>query len=539
MDSKRKNIVGKYLLVFVAAFLAVLGRNIELYHGFTFEGTYPWFMTAVEVLAAFVLFSVAVYFLSKLSVEKLDALIPNGKLWDRKWMFLYIAVVDTVLLLLVYPGIEGGLDTQYQIRDFLDGTAPLYYYEGDTTITASLNDHHPVLTSIVYGGATWLATKVGHPQLGSFVLNFLQVLCFSASFVYATDYMASLNEHYRKLTAAFYMFYPVFAYFAVTMVKDSFFAFPFLLYYILFLKIYDGQAGKKELWWFVALCVLLPLTKKTAIYILAVANLVLIVRAFRQKRDLHNKLSTAGSVLLPALVMFVLLPSIIFPAAHVYGGGKQEVFGALFQQTARSKIDHPEAFTKEDIAVIDDVLKYDELEKAYRYESADNVKRLIRTDTMGEDAIGNYLRVWFRMGLQHPKTYLKATLGICNSAFAPTKQMDIYMSNHSYDEFNHSWQNAFKHWLFAFHTTFESLPGIDLLFTLCVFSFWIPLAAFYLLITRRGWKSVFLLLPIFMMQLTFIVSPMFFVRYALPLLFCAPLILTLHVHHPTEESKGL
>jgi len=156
---------------------------------------------------------------------------------------------------------------------------------------------------------------------------------------------------------------------------------------------------------------------------------------------------------------------------------------------------------------------------------------------MGEDAIGNYLRTWFSMGLKHPGTYLKATLGICNSAFAPTKQMDIYMANHSYDEFNHSWQDAFKHWLFMFHYRFESLPGIDLLFTLCAFSFWIPLAAFYWLITRRGWKYIFMLLPIFMMQLTFIVSPMFFVRYALPLLFCAPLILTLH--HHSDVSKGL
>ena len=333
------------------------------------------------------------------------------------------------------------------------------------------------------------------------------------------------------------MFYPVFAYFAVTMVKDSFFAFPFLIYYILFLKIYDGTASKKELWWFVALCVFLPLTKKTAVYILAVANLVLIIRALRQKRDVHNKLSTVCSVLLPAVVMFVLLPSVIFPAAHVYPGGKQEVFGALFQQTARLKIDHPEAFTEDDIAVIDEVLKYDQLEKVYRYESADNVKRLIRTDTMGEDAIGNYLHTWFSMGLKHPVTYLKATFGICNSAFAPTKQMDIYMANHSYDEFNHPWQDAFKHWLFMFHYRFESLPGIDLLFTLCVFSFWIPLAAFYCLITRRGWKYIFMLLPIFMMQLTFIVSPMFFVRYALPLLFCAPLILTLH--HHSDVSKGL
>ena len=252
METKRSDKVLKYILVFVAAALAVLGQNIELYHGFTLEEKYPWFMTVAEVFAVFALFSVVLYFLSKVSFEKLDALLPNGKLWDRKWMFLYIAIVDTVLLVLVYPGIEGGLDTQYQIKDFLDGTAPLYYYEGDTTITHSLNDHHPVLTSIVYGGATWLATKVGHPQLGSFVLNFLQVLCFSASFVYATDYMTSLNETFRKLTAAFYMFYPVFAYFAVTMVKDSFFGFLFLLYYVLFLKIYDGTASKKELWWFVA-----------------------------------------------------------------------------------------------------------------------------------------------------------------------------------------------------------------------------------------------------------------------------------------------
>lgn len=88
MDKTRRNTALKYILVFLAAALAVLGQNIELYHGFTLEGKYPWFMTVAEVFAVFALFSVVLYFLSKVSYEKLDALIPDWKLFDRKWMFL-------------------------------------------------------------------------------------------------------------------------------------------------------------------------------------------------------------------------------------------------------------------------------------------------------------------------------------------------------------------------------------------------------------------------------------------------------------------
>lgn len=528
----------QYGLMLLAAFLSAVGWNIEHYHDFLYEGDHAMLYFVLGIGFFFVCFEVFTYFFSRYwSVEKVDALIPNWKLWDRKWMFLYIVLVDTLLLVLVYPGIEGGLDTQYQIQDFLDGNSRIYYFEGDTYITCSLNDHHPVLTSIIYGGFTWLGMKIGHPMVGSFVLNFLQILCFSASFVYATDYMASLNEKFRKMTAIYYMFYPIFLFYSVTMVKDSIYCWLFLIYYILFLKIYDGAAGKKELWWFVGLSVLLPLTKKTAVYILCVANLVLIVRAFRQKRSNTFKLSTVSSVVLPALVMFILLPSVIFPAFNVYPGGKQEVYGALFQQTARLKYDHPEAFTEEDVAVIDKVLKYDQLESQYRYYINDMVKRLIRTDTMTDEDFNAYLHTWWRQGKEHPKTYLKATLGVCNSSFAPTRLMDVYSENDSYETQIPQWENTFKEKLYGFYNTFRDIPIIELLFQLVTFSFWMPLAAFCWIITRKGWKHVFLLLPIFMTQLTFIVSPLFFTRYVLPLIFCAPLILTLH-YHDTEVSKG-
>ena len=55
METRKKDSILKYILVFIAAALAVLGQNIELYHGFTLEGKYPWFMTAAEIVAVFAL----------------------------------------------------------------------------------------------------------------------------------------------------------------------------------------------------------------------------------------------------------------------------------------------------------------------------------------------------------------------------------------------------------------------------------------------------------------------------------------------------
>lgn len=535
----RKPLILQAVLMLIAAFLSAVGWNMAHYHSFTSYGPHAVLYFWLGVLFFFAFFACFAYLFSKLySYEKLDSLLPNGRFWSRKWMFWFIVIVDTLLLILVYPGIEGGLDTQYQIQDFLDGNARIYYYEGDTYITCSLNDHHPVLTSIIYGSFTWLGMKLGHPMVGSFLLNFLQILCFAASFVYATDYMTELNEKFRKLTALFYMFYPIFIFYAVTMVKDSMYSFLFLFYYILFLKIYDGEATKKQLLWFVGLCVLLPLTKKTAVYILCVSNLVLIIRAIHEKRDTVSKVTTISSVVLPALVMFFLLPSVIFPACNVYPGGKQEVYGVMFQQTARLKHDHPEAFTKQDIAVIDKVLKYDKLEPTFKYNTTDNAKRLIRTDTMTDEDLHAYFATWFQMGKAYPRTYLESVLDVCNSSFSPTLLMDVYIGNFSYDNQLPSYVTKTKPALVGAFKAFRQVPIIRVLFVLVLFTFWIPLTAFYWLITQKKWKSVWMLLPIFMTQLTYPVSPMLLTRYALPLIFCAPLILTLHKHPAESKQKS-
>ena len=528
------NILAGFLSLLVA-FTAVLGVNVNKTGDLW--GNVP--ASGVATILRTLLIAGAIYLCAFRLLPALRQssrpLLPDSKFWDPKVLFFFVVIVDTALALLYYPCTQNW-DTYTQINDFMDGTTVITYTEGNNyEVLSSLNDHHPIFTTILYGSFAKLGQLSGHEKLGSFLFIELQILMYASAFVFAVQYLESIHKGTGKYAGFFFMFYPLITFYTITMVKDSTFGVLFLLYMVLYLKLYNGDRSRSTLIWFVVLSVIMPLTKKTAVYILSVSNIPLVVRSIKQKDSWKRITANVSSIVLPCFIMFFLLPSVVFPAFNVFPGGKQEVYGTLFQQTARVKVYYPNAYTEEEADIIRKVIDYDNLETIYKQHITDPVKKTYKLATVTDEDMQAYLSLWARKAVHYPKAYVESVIGTAYGYLAPGGWEYLYFENHTYPYSETGKRASLRAMIPSTHYWFEDLPGINLFFQMALFTWWVPVLAFFEIVRRRGWKEVFKMLPVFMTQLTLLVSPLSYARYALPLVLITPLYFTLFTK---EDSHG-
>ena len=119
---------------------------------------------------------------------------------------------------------------------------------------------------------------------------------------------------------------------------------------------------------FVAVTLLVCLTKKTGVYIVLPA-LMLVAVMYRKNGVSHALVP----FVLASVAMFVVVPSII-ASFGMTSGGKQEMLAVPLSQTARVVADHGDDVTAEERASIDALLGYDNLAQRYDPLNADSVK---------------------------------------------------------------------------------------------------------------------------------------------------------------------
>ena len=105
---------------------------------------------------------------------------------------------------------------------------------------------------------------------------------------------------------------------------------------------------------------LLVLTKKTGIYIVIPT---MVVYAVVYRRVWWRSLVPAA---LSVALMWGVMPNVVFPALDVVPGGRQEMLGTLFQQTARYVALHGVEMSASERRAIDDVLVVDTLNECYQ-----------------------------------------------------------------------------------------------------------------------------------------------------------------------------
>ena len=446
------------------------------------------------------------------------------------WILLLALFVP--YLLAFYPGVAS-MDTTNQIKDFTTGTMPIEisWNEGEPMISCFLNDHHPVADTLIFTFFTeFVGGLLGGPVKGAFAYSALQTALTALLMALMLCRMEKFGVPYgyRKAGFLFLGFAPFIGLYVIGMLKDSIYSMFFIAYYLLYAVIMLEGATGRRMAGITILAVVLALTKKTGVYLVLICNLALIfVPTVRRKWA-----EWAASWILPALLVLVLLPHVLFPMCNIFAGGRQEVLGFTMQMTARTYLDHRDELSPQEVEVIGAVIDLSKVEESYSSYNYDEVKKLFNyaaTDAQ----LGAYRRLWLQLFARYPLSGLNALFGTAGGFFTPTESIRVYFEfpETQYVKIANPPELApYRDAVQAVYKWLSALPGAGLLFQCVLYVWWLPLAALLRVLLLpdfkgRRLKSLGCLLPAAVCVLILWVSPYAMGRYGLPQFYTLPLVM--------------
>ena len=493
------------------------------------------------------------------------------------WSWRSIALFSVIMALFWLPWLianyPGGTywDTYYQIFQCYPENHPIAvipYAEcyDNTPTDAYLCDHHPIVDTLIYGAFGMASDALtGNWMAGVFVFVCLQgaatIVAFTASIAY-------LRERSCPLALCFFAYVflcvmPFVSTWALCMVKDSLFGLFYIPYMMMLFEAVrtrgESLRTPRAVVLFALAGLALCLTKKTGLYVVVptavIAMIVCLVRDHRERnarsdshvhrsgiRYRHREQAARPhdhrpwkayltQALLCGIVMTIVFPMVVFPLLNVAPGGKQEVLGTLFQQTARHVLYYPDDVTEDEREAIDALLEYDNLAHQYTFNFQDEVKYRYNLDATGDEIV-EYLKVWAAQGLRHPESYLASLFSIAGYYVAPCGPANIRMvtvdTHMGEDDRYMLWNPEELDWLRegldeAYKAVSET-PGVDAPLLLVVYVFWLP-AVLMFVAWRHRLRCGVLFAPALILLGFCVIAPVYDARYCIPLLNAAPLML--------------
>ena len=475
---------------------------------------------------------------------------PLEKAGEKKFVLpaLLMWCAHIPYLIILAPGLLN-YDTINQVRDVFDGVSPVPFgfVEGQETVNVFMNAHHPVVIAFLFAAFIKLGVMLGDPGKGLFIYCLLQSLaaCFVLS-VILTDLENKAKDSGRlfviKAVRLFFTFTPFIPYYTICMLKNTVHSLLFLILLFGYYKYLNGGEvfSKKGIIFMCVTSLLMCFSQNTGAYVVVLSSILHMI--FRKKNRKVFLLNTCLCI----AIWFIIVPKVIYPAANIYPGGKQEMLGTCFQQTARLIRDKEDELTDEEKAIISKVLDYEIIKNDYAFDSTDQVKATFNIHVSKADLTA-YLKFWIKKGFQHPIIYLRAILPICGNFFAPVSSVQIFDKIPASEGIfeNVKQVNPDKLWmgLNDWYYGLTDMPGISILFQVVLYSFWIPAYLLYYCVIKRinkkdGERKPVngILVPIFIFILMLIVSPVNYSRYALPLIFSSPVCLCMLM--PAKNKCG-
>ena len=535
---------------------------------------WPYFswpqMIALAVLLTFpimvllILLSVAFGRLARARAEG-ESNTPRGRILERitpTWSKRSIALFSLVMLVLWAPWILTMVppalnnDTFYQIYQVYPEHHPLRLipFLGVETgsghnveVDAWLVDHHPVLTTLIFGAFGYVSDLLtGNWLAGMIVYSALQGIAYACTYTASVAYLRRVRCPLVVVFSlyAFYAIMPFIPTWAFSMIKDAIFGLFAVPYFLMLFEGFrsDGDffLRRRNVVLFAVIGILVCLTRKQGIFIVVPTALVAALVFFRKaRREGVGKPSRNGAFraflsqgLICLVLMAIVLPCVVFPLAHIVPGGKQEVLGTLFQQTARYLVDHPDDVTSEEETAIRGVLDFEELAESYLPITQDKVKWKFYIEA-DSDRIAEYLKAYVQMGLRHPDSYIGAIMGIAGYYFAPTTY--IYWSSYQPQavpegEGVHYFAppvdalKDYSNFMDGAYLGIARIYGLNTPLLMVLYCLWIPAAMLYI-VMRKRLRCKTILLPFGIILLTFfVVAPVYDPRYIVVSFETAPLL---------------
>lgn len=510
--------------------------------------------------------------------------------------FLAIAAAWAPTFIAGMPGIFMG-DTGAQIREWFNIPNGTSDYLNLIDPSVLLNAHHPVAHTALLGGCVQLGMALfGDENAGMLIYTTIQFSLTVAAIAYSLSVLRRLGAGLvaRACALGFFAFMPMFPNYAVLATKDVLFGDAVLLLAVEMARFL--AAGRRAVGEETARRIVVPggaapaLWGRADIARLLVAALgctflrngglvfplaacaLMAASAWLDARRIGSAGPAAtakgGSAIAPrpahraapvmavlalAIVANLAFSQIVMPALHITPGSRREALSIPFQQTARFVQKHDGAHsgveggtddglvTPNERAVIDRVLRYDDLGSRYDPDKSDSVKNSFNEDATDED-MAAYFKVWAEMFWKDPESYISAIANNYYGYFYPSER-DVWVysvpestkimerpENRAYFYFHHSDAplNAFfGHAVSLYRVAVQRLPLLSLTMSSSAYVWILILATCYLLRARQ-WRGLALMVPLLGVLAVCLIGPCngsTYMRYLYPAIVSLPFAL--------------
>lgn len=418
------------------------------------------------------------------------------------------------------------------------------------------SNHDPWLASCVLTLFYRLGVAVGNQNLGLFLFVALRNLLCAALYANCVRLLrrAGVRTAVCVAVTLFYAATPVWGAYAKHAFKDTLSAALFCGYITCLIALIRRGRDKALRWQdcgeYILLSAAVSLLRNNPIYAVLPATAGLVVWLLIRRTSWVKALSLC----LGAAVYFCF-NFYIFNYGNVGKGSPREALSLPFQQTARTVKYHGDEVTQEERDIIDRYLDYGSMAQAYDPVLSDPVKDRCKDTVHGEEAKGNYLKVWAQMLPKHFDTYVEAGVGLSYGYYAFTPPLpegagnmnsgmtifdwvDVEWFTQQYD-FDFHYVEVMAGLRTALHQwakVWGKLPLAGLTDTIAVYTWFTVLAGGWLL-WRKRWPELLVVLAMGVMILTCIASPVNGAfRYYCPVAAAVPALLLLL--KPNADDKN-
>ena len=427
--------------------------------------------------------------------------------------------------ILFFPGTSNYGDTEKQIRMFFhrDVGFPLNVspVQGPDIF---ISDHHPVFTTWLYGSFVKLGLFFGKAYIGVALFSLLQLVLFSFALTWIWARLEQLlSEHiFIKIGRMFTAFFPYYPIMGVCMVKDVTFAFfcIILLLHLFELRISDGELLKNKRYVFsLMLTVLFFILSKGQGKYLAVLLLVMVLMAYKEYWK-----QIIFAILVPVIFVQTIWLHVLFPIWNVSPGGRQEVLGPLFQQTARYVVTYGDEVTEYEQNTIDALIDYENISELYDPVLTDDIKNTFNQDATKEQ-LQDYYKCWLSMFFKHPEVYFEATLNTSYKFFDISWNATPFFTyfNSRVDETDELYIKSFftdgdlGEKIKSLFLLLEKKPVLGLIFVPSFYT-WFTLFCFMAALKKKNIKQIMTISLPFFSVLIYFVCPGNLARYTMPII---------------------
>lgn len=321
--------------------------------------------------------------------------------FGRRIGFLLSMLIQTAYLL--FCRFPGGLqyDSINQITQVVEG---------------KYSNHHPIFHTIWMTFSVEVAEHLGGDlTLGIFLFSFLQILVFSymVSYVLGTLQKAGVREGWLFGVLLIFLLHPYHLFFAGYVNKDTLFACAGVIFVTAMFRMELEDAGKGDLWHLILAGLGVSLFRSNGL--IAMCLLLGILLLFRKKQKDSGVLRCVLLVVFGALLIRFGVGQI----EGIAGGYTSENFSIPLQQVARVVAEEKELQPREEELINDlcDVSGMtggtftEYIKENYNSWRADEIKGQIQfwgRDAYLREHLTSYGRLWIRLGLRYPETYVTA-----------------------------------------------------------------------------------------------------------------------------------